>query len=120
MLGLFYYIYFMDIKSLHQLFLDCNSVCTDTRKIEKNDIFFALKGDNFNGNEFSKLALEKGAKFVVIDEENYNINSQTILVDNVLKTLQNIMVFPTNYLPQSLSLKVALERHRQISAEQHH
>ncbi len=88
----------MDIKSLHQLFLDCNSVCTDTRKIKKNDIFFALKGDNFNGNEFSKLALEKGAKFAVIDEEEFYSNPQTILVDNVLKTLQNLANYHRNQL----------------------
>ena len=59
---------------------------------------YVLKGDNFNGNEFSKLALEKGAKFVVIDEEKYNINSQTIIVDNVLKTRQNLANYHRNQL----------------------
>ena len=48
---------------MHSLFLECNSVCTDTRKIKKDDIFFALKGDNFNGNVYAEQALKKGGRF---------------------------------------------------------
>jgi len=80
----------MKINELHSLFLTCNSISTDTRKVSKNNLFFALKGDNFNGNKFASEAIEKGAKYVVIDEEEYNTSSQTILVDDALKTLQDL------------------------------
>lgn len=80
----------MEIQQLHTLFLQCHSACTDTRKIKENDMFFALKGDNFNGNSYAEHAINLGAKFVIIDEAKYYKNSQTILVDNVLKTLQEL------------------------------
>ncbi len=63
---------------------------TDTRKIRKGSIFFALKGDSFNGNSFALNALENGAGYAVIDEEKYNIHPNTILVSNVLETLQKL------------------------------
>ena len=88
----------MKIAQLHQLFLQCNKVSTDTRKIESNSLFFALKGENFNGNTFAKQALENGAKYVIIDEEEYLINNKTILVDNVLKALQELATYHRNYL----------------------
>jgi len=78
----------MKIENIYLKFLECSCVSTDTRKIEKNSIFFALKGDNFNANTFTKEALEKGAKYVVIDNPKYYIEGKTILVDNVLITLQ--------------------------------
>ncbi len=88
----------MKIAQLHELFLQCNLVSTDTRKIETNSMFFALKGDNFNGNTFAQQALENGAKYVIIDEADFVINKQTILVDNVLKTLQALATYHRNYL----------------------
>jgi len=88
----------MKISQLHDHFLDCNKVSTDTRKIEPNDMFFALKGDNFNGNKFAKQALDNGAKFVIIDEEDYKSSKNTILVDDVLKTLQDLATYHRNYL----------------------
>lgn len=88
----------MNIEQLHSLFLKCNAVCTDTRTLEKDAIFFALKGDNFNGNTYAEKAIELGAKYVVIDEEVYNTSSQTILVDDVLKTLQRLASFHRAYL----------------------
>lgn len=80
----------MKIEQLYQLFLESSLVDTDTRKIRKGSIFFALKGDSFNGNSFALNALENGAGYAVIDEEKYNIHSNTILVSNVLETLQNL------------------------------
>lgn len=80
----------MKIKDLHALFLECNSVSTDTRTITNNCMFFALKGENFNGNKFTKTALEQGARFCIIDEKEHQINNQTILVDNALETLQEL------------------------------
>jgi len=98
LLGLFYYFYFMKIESLHQLFLESSGISTDTRKISKNTLFFALKGDNFNGNKFAEDALKKGASYVIIDEKEYKMSSLTILVDNVLETLQKLANYHRNYL----------------------
>ena len=88
----------MKIEDLHQFFLECNLACTDTRKIKKNDMFFALKGENFNGNTYASDALKKGAKYVIIDDAEFDISSKTILVDSVLKTLQKLATFHRNYL----------------------
>jgi UDP-N-acetylmuramoyl-tripeptide--D-alanyl-D-alanine ligase len=85
-------------ETLHKLFLECHSVSTDTRKIKKGDIFFALKGDNFNGNEYAETALQNGAKFAVIDEAEFLTSSKTILVDNVLETLQKLATFHRNHI----------------------
>ena len=88
----------MNIKALHKLFLKHTTICTDTRKITKNCLFFALKGDNFNGNLFAKDALEKGAKYVVVDDKEVVLNDSYILVENVLKTLQELAKYHRNYL----------------------
>jgi UDP-N-acetylmuramoyl-tripeptide--D-alanyl-D-alanine ligase len=79
----------MKIKELYKLFINSSGVCTDTRKIKKNCIFFALKGDNFNGNIFAKNAIKMGASFSIIDEKEYQTEN-TILVNNVLDTLQKL------------------------------
>ncbi|MCF7567707.1 UDP-N-acetylmuramoyl-tripeptide--D-alanyl-D-alanine ligase [Sabulilitoribacter arenilitoris] len=88
----------MKIKQIHSLFLECNSVCTDTRKIKKDDIFFALKGDNFDGNAYAEQAIKKGAKYVVIDEAEYKTSVNTILVNDVLETLQKLASFHRKFL----------------------
>lgn len=88
----------MDIKKIHELFLNSSSVCTDTRKINKDCIFFALKGDNFNGNEFASEALKKGAKYAILDESKYKKDDNSILVNDVLETLQNLASFHREYL----------------------
>ncbi|MBR9757274.1 MAG: UDP-N-acetylmuramoyl-tripeptide--D-alanyl-D-alanine ligase [Algicola sp.] len=80
----------MTIDSLYQRFLECSGACTDTRHITNNSMFFALKGENFNGNTFADKALENGAKYVVIDEEAYKTSPKHILVDHVLTTLQHL------------------------------
>ncbi len=61
-------------------------------------MFFALKGANFNGNEFARDALDKGARFAIIDEETYQTNPNCILVDDVLKTLQRLATFHRKFL----------------------
>jgi UDP-N-acetylmuramoyl-tripeptide--D-alanyl-D-alanine ligase len=86
------------IANLHSLFLECSSVSTDTRKIEKNSLFVALKGDNFDANTFTKEALEKGAKYVVIDNPTYQIDNRTILVEDSLVALQELAKFHRTYL----------------------
>ncbi|MNG61144.1 UDP-N-acetylmuramoyl-tripeptide--D-alanyl-D-alanine ligase [compost metagenome] len=80
----------MDIQSLYQIYKQYPNITTDTRKIEKDSIFFALKGANFNGNTFAEQALEIGARYVVIDEEIYKKGEQHILVEDVLTTLQGL------------------------------
>lgn len=88
----------MDITHIHNLFLKCNSVSIDTRKIEPNSLFIALKGEHFNANTFASEALEKGASYVLIDEEAYFIDQRTILVDNSLIALQELAKFHRHYL----------------------
>ncbi len=88
----------MTLDTLHSLFLSCNGVATDTRKIEGGSLFVALKGDHFDANTFAKEALAKGAKYVVIDNPDYYIDERTILVDNTLSTLQELAKFHRNYL----------------------
>ncbi|HPN59569.1 MAG TPA: UDP-N-acetylmuramoyl-tripeptide--D-alanyl-D-alanine ligase [Chitinophagaceae bacterium] len=80
----------MNISSLYELYLRNPSVQTDTRKLQPGDLFFALKGDNFNGNKFAKQAIEAGAACAVIDEAAYAIDGKTFLVDDVLTALQEL------------------------------
>lgn len=83
----------MTIEKLHKLFVTSSGVCTDTRNIIKDSLFFALKGDNFNGNKFAVNAIEEGCGYAIIDEEEYNTHPNCILVTNVLKTLQDLAHF---------------------------
>ena len=82
----------MNTKQLYQKFLDCNSIIDiDSRSISKGSIFFAIKGENFDGNKFADEALKKGSKIAVIDSDeiNSNNNKNIIKVDDSLKTLQD-------------------------------
>lgn len=89
----------MNTDQLHKLFLDSTGISTDTRKINLENIFFALKGENFNGNLFAEKAIELGASFAIIDDENFlKPNNKTILVENVLKTLQDLAKFHRKHL----------------------
>ncbi len=78
----------MEIKELYAIFEQYPNIATDTRKILNNDLYFALKGANFNGNTFAAKALELGAAYCIIDEQAYYIDERTIVVDDVLTTLQ--------------------------------
>ncbi|HMZ46536.1 MAG TPA: UDP-N-acetylmuramoyl-tripeptide--D-alanyl-D-alanine ligase [Chitinophagaceae bacterium] len=80
----------MKIEELYHIYCNHSIICTDTRKIESNCIFFALKGENFNGNQFALEALNNGAAFVVVDEQVGISNDKIILVENVLYTLQQL------------------------------
>ena len=88
----------MEIKKLHRLFRNSAGISTDTRKIRTNSIFFALKGENFNANDFAIEALDKGAEYAVIDEQPRKDNKRLILVQNVLETLQELATYHRNYL----------------------
>lgn len=83
----------MEIAALYQLFLQYPCIQTDTRKIKVGDIFFALKGPNFNGNLFAKQALEKGAAYAIVDEPIEGTNDKIILTTDVLRTLQELAKF---------------------------
>lgn len=82
----------MDTSNLYDFYLTAKGVSTDTRQIQKGDLFFALRGDNFNGNKFAKQALLAGAQAVVIDDANF-LQDGAILVDDSLKALQDLARF---------------------------
>jgi len=77
------------LEELYSIFLKNRIVSTDSRQIPHGSLFFALKGDNFNGNQYAKNAIDAGAAYALIDDENYD-GPHTILVDNVLHTLQQL------------------------------
>jgi UDP-N-acetylmuramoyl-tripeptide--D-alanyl-D-alanine ligase len=83
----------MEIHKLYSRYLESGRVSTDTRKIVPGSIFFALKGDKFNANEFAAQALEKGAAYAVIDEEKYASDDRCFVVSDVLSTLQELAAY---------------------------
>ncbi len=82
-------IFNMNIPSLYALFQQSTGVTTDTRNIQNGNLFFALKGDNFNGNTFAATALQNGAAYSIVDEAVSN-DERIIKVENVLTTLQQL------------------------------
>ena len=92
----------MTTQELYHHFLNSSGVCTDSRKIEKDNIFFALKGDSFNGNLFAEQAIQEGCSYAVIDEKEFQKNEQYILVNDVLESLQKL----SNYHRQQLDCSV--------------
>src|SRR5438105_15146759 len=80
----------MYISGLYDLFRKSTGISTDTRSLQSGNIFFALKGESFNGNLFAEKALLAGASFVVVDEKKLPANEKVILVDDVLATLQQL------------------------------
>lgn len=94
----------MEVSELYQIFLQYPRITTDSRNCSQNSIFIALKGANFNGNEFALSALEKGCAYAVVDEKEYYdaSNNRLILVDDCLKTLQQL----ANYHRRQLGVKI--------------
>ena len=87
----------MSIEDLYKIFTKSSGVFTDSRKINKNCIFFSLKGANFNGNEFAKSAIENGAMCAIVDEKKYFYNKKKyIYVEDCLETLQKLANFHRN------------------------
>jgi UDP-N-acetylmuramoyl-tripeptide--D-alanyl-D-alanine ligase len=95
MQGLFCY---MDIQQLYQIYTTHPIICTDSRKITKDCIFFALRGENFNGNIYAESAIEKGAAYAVVDEKVHKNGTHFILVDDVLQTLQQLANYHRHHL----------------------
>jgi UDP-N-acetylmuramoyl-tripeptide--D-alanyl-D-alanine ligase len=80
----------MQIQDLYSIFLSHPSIQTDTRKLKPGDLFFALKGPNFNGNQFAQQALNSGAAYAIIDEPVDFTDERLIPSTNSLQTLQNL------------------------------
>lgn len=83
----------MTIEALYSIFEKYPSVQTDTRKLKTGDLFFALKGPSFNGNAFAAQAIAAGAAYAIIDEEAFATGPETILVKDVLTTLQELALY---------------------------
>lgn len=81
------------VEYLYSKFLQSDGISIDTRTVEQDNLFFALKGPNFNGNKYAAQALEKGAAFAVVDEEAYANDPRIILVEDALKALQELATF---------------------------
>lgn len=80
----------MKIEELYEIYKSHTAISTDTRTIKDGCLFFALKGEKFNGNKFANNALSNGASYAIIDEKEFKLSKKHILVDNVLKTLQQL------------------------------
>lgn len=83
----------MNVTDLYKLFLENPTVTTDSRVCPKKSIFFALKGENFDGNLFAEKALENGASYAIIDNPTQKKDDRFILVDDALKTLQQLAAY---------------------------
>lgn len=88
----------MTIPEIHTLFLECSTVSIDTRKISKDALFIALKGAHFDANTFAKEALDKGAKYVIVDNPDFAVDKKIILVKNTLETLQELSKYHRMFL----------------------
>ena len=92
----------MQIEQLYELFLNHPVITIDSRIVSKGCLFFALKGDHFNGNQFASKAIENGAAFAIIDDNKFANDSRFIIVDDVLQTLQKL----ANYHRKKLKIPV--------------
>ena len=88
----------MKIKEIYELFKQHSTICTDSRKITNGAIFFSLKGEKFNGNKYAIKAIQAGCSYAIIDENEYNIHKNTILVNDALKTLQDLATYHRSQL----------------------
>lgn len=80
----------MEIEHLYQIFLQYKNITTDSRNVKENDLFFALKGENFDGNKYAKSAIQNGCAYAIIDNQEYLYGDKFILVKDVLETLQQL------------------------------
>ena len=78
------------IETLYDIYLNGGKICTDTRQIVPGCIFFALKGDKFDGNKYALEALQSGAGYAVVDDAELGSNSRLLLVEDVLTALQDL------------------------------
>ena len=88
----------MEIKEIYALFQQHSTVCTDSRKITNGAMFISLRGDNFNGNKYALKAIRDGCSYAIVDEKEYDIHQNIILVNNALKTLQDLATYHRSQL----------------------
>lgn len=86
------------MEKLYQLYLQYPTICTDTRNIKQNSIFFCLKGENFDGNQFALQALSKGALHVVTEDTTLSGRDDCTVVSNTLETLQMLAQYHRRHL----------------------
>lgn len=79
-----------NLEKIYTAFQSSGKISTDTRQDVKNSVFFALSGENFDGNKFAEVAIKNGADVAVVDNPEYSINDDYILVNDVLKSLQDL------------------------------
>ena len=90
-------------NQIYNAYLDSSCVSIDSRSIKKGAIFFALRGPNFDGNQFANDALKKGAAYVVVDDPNcIEIKGNVFLVEDSLTALQNLALHHRKQLELSL------------------
>lgn len=80
----------VSLENIYSIFKQHPAVCTDTRQLSPGCLFFALKGDNFDGNQFALKALEGGAAYAVVDDPALETDERCLLVENVLETMQKL------------------------------
>jgi len=83
----------MEIKEIYALFQQHSTICIDSRKITNGAMFISLRGENFNGNKYALKAIQGGCSYAIVDEEEYDVHQNTILVNNALKTLQDLATY---------------------------
>ncbi|MDB4126548.1 UDP-N-acetylmuramoyl-tripeptide--D-alanyl-D-alanine ligase [Flavobacteriales bacterium] len=88
----------MKIKEIYALFQQHSTICTDSRKITNGAMFISLRGENFNGNKYALKAIQDGCSYAIVDEKEFDIHQNTILVNNALKTLQDLATYHRNQL----------------------
>jgi UDP-N-acetylmuramoyl-tripeptide--D-alanyl-D-alanine ligase len=88
----------MKIKEIYALFQQYSTICTDSRKITNGAMFISLRGENFNGNKYALKAIQDGCSYAIVDEKEFDIHQNTILVNNALKTLQDLATYHRNQL----------------------
>ncbi len=91
--------FFMNLTKLHDYYKDTSGVVTDSRKLTQNCFFIALRGDNFDGNQFAETAIAQGAKYALVDRpEIAKKSDRLLLVDNTLESLQELAQYHRNKL----------------------
>jgi len=86
------------MDQIYTIYRQCRTICTDTRHISQGCLFFALRGDRFDGNAFALQALEKGAAYAIVDDASVASGPSMILVENVLESLQQLARLHRNHL----------------------
>ncbi len=88
----------MELNDLYSIYRNSKGISIDSRKLESGMLFFALKGDNFDGNQFTEMALENGAEYCIIDDPSFDSCHKCILVEDVLTTLQDLAKYHRNQM----------------------